>query len=289
MVADGGVVRLVGEGPRRPGANIRPAGQDFRAGALLVAAGVRLSPALVGLVAAGGHGEVRVHRRPRVALLATGDELVPPGTAPAPGQIVSSNPVMLAGQLAAVGAELVDCGIVPDRAEALAGALRAAAASADLLVTIGGASVGDHDLVAPVLRACGGEVDFWKIALRPGKPLLAGRLGGTRLLGLPGNPVSAFVCAVLFLLPLVRRLQGETQCLPEERLAAAAVVLPANVPRRHYLRARLMHGEGLVCVEPFARQDSALLSLLAAADALLVRPEGAGPVAAGSSVPVIRL
>ncbi|WP_448581276.1 molybdopterin molybdotransferase MoeA [Thermaurantiacus sp.] len=289
MAAEGGMVHLVGEGPRGPGANIRPAGQDCRAGAPLVEAGARLSPAQVGLLAAGGHGEVRVHRRPRVALLATGDELVPPGAAPGPGQIVSSNPVMLAGQLVAVGAAPVDCGIIPDRAGALARALREAAEAADLLVTIGGASVGDHDLVAPVLRACGGEVDFWKIALRPGKPLVAGRLEGTRLLGLPGNPVSAFVCAVLFLLPLVRRLQGETHCLPEETLAAAAVDLPANGPRRHYLRARLTPGAGLPLVEPFARQDSALLSVLAAADALLVRPEGAGPVAAGSSVPVLRL
>lgn len=290
MVTEGGVVRLAGPGPRGPGANIRSAGQDCRAGDTLVGEGIRLAPARLGLLAAGGHAEVRVHRRPRVALVATGDELVPPGVAPGPGQIVSSNPVMLAAELATAGAEVDDRGLVPDRADALEATLRAAAGSADLVVTIGGASVGDHDLVAPVLRAAGGTVDFWKIALRPGKPLLAGRLGGTRLLGLPGNPVSAFVCTLLFLLPLVRRLQGEARCLPAEEPALAACDLAANGPRRHYLRARLRPGAGgLPLVEPFARQDSALLSVLAGADALLVRPEGDGPVATGATVPVIRL
>ncbi len=289
MAAEGGFVRLEGEGPRGPGANIRRAGQDCAAGAPLLAAGTRLGPARLGLLAAAGHAMVPVRRRPRVALLATGDELVPPGTAPGPGQIVSSNGVMLMAQLAAAGADVADCGIVPDRREALAAALQTAAESADLLVTLGGASVGDHDLVGPVLRDVGGAVDFWRIALRPGKPLLAGRLGATPLLGLPGNPVSAFVCAILFLLPLVRRLQGEPDPLPREEPALAAADLPANGPRRHYLRARLEPGDGLPRVRPFDRQDSALLSVLAAADALLVRPEGDGPVAAGAPVPVIRL
>ncbi len=282
VVRDGHTARLTGEGPPRPHAHIRPAGQDFTAGDVLIGAGTRLTPPHLGLAAAAGHGSLPVVRRPRVTLIATGDELVPPGATPGPGQIVSANPAMLAALLRSAGAEVTDPGLIPDDRAALAAALKAA--DADLILTIGGASVGDHDLVVPVLRELGAELDFWKIALRPGKPLLAGRLNGTRVLGLPGNPVSAFVTALLFAVPLVARLAGRAHALPMERLPLASP-LPANGPRRDHLRARRT-GEG---AEPFARQDSALLSLLAQAELLIIRPAHAPAVTAGDMVDCIAL
>ncbi|MEI6486353.1 MAG: gephyrin-like molybdotransferase Glp [Sphingomonadales bacterium] len=282
-VAHGGdTAHLTGDGPPRLGAHIRGAGQDFAAGDTLIAAGTRLAPPHLGLAAAAGHGSLPVIRRPRVTLIATGDELVPPGTTPGPGQIVSSNPAMLAALLRSVGAEVHDPGLIPDDPGALAAALTAA--DADLILTIGGASVGDHDLVVPVLTHLGAQLDFWKIALRPGKPLLAGRLNGTRVLGLPGNPVSAFVTALLFALPLVARLGGRPHALPMERLPLAAP-LPANGARRDHLRARRTPAGA----QPFARQDSALLSLLAAAELLIIREAGAPAAAAGDPVDCIAL
>ncbi|WP_017669309.1 gephyrin-like molybdotransferase Glp [Sandarakinorhabdus sp. AAP62] len=282
VTRDGAVARLAGEGPLRPQAHIRPAGQDFAAGDSLIAASTRLSAAHLGLAAAGGWGALPVVRRPRVTLIATGDELVQPGKAPGPGQIISANPVMLTALLRAAGADVHDPGIIPDHRTALAAALQAAAA--DLIITIGGASVGDHDLVVPVLRELGADIDFWKIALRPGKPLLAGRLGGTRVLGLPGNPVSAFVTALLFAVPLVSRLGGRGHELPLQRLKLAAP-LPANGPRRDHLRARRTPAGA----EPFARQDSALLALLAQAELLIIREAHAPAAAAGDEVTCIAL
>ncbi len=282
VARDGDVARLNGEGPPRIGAHIRAAGQDFAAGDMLIAAGTRLAPPHLGLAAAAGHGTLPVVRRPRVTLIATGDELVPPGTTQGPGQIVSSNPAMLAALLRSAGADVNDPGLIPDDRAALAAALMTA--DADLILTIGGASVGDHDLVVPVLRDLGAELDFWKIALRPGKPLLAGRLNGVRVIGLPGNPVSAFVTALLFAVPLVARLAGRAHDLPIERLPLA-VPLPANGPRRDHLRARRTPAGA----EPFARQDSALLSLLAAADLLVIRPAHAPAAAAGAMVDCIAL
>jgi molybdopterin molybdotransferase len=199
----GSALRLTGDGPPRAGAHIRPAGLDFAAGDVVAPAGARVTPARIGLIAAAGHASVAAHRRPRVALLATGDELVPPGTRAGPDQIVSSNGVMLAALLAPY-ADVIDGGIVADTHAALATAI-AAHSDADVLITIGGASVGDHDLVKPVLEAAGASIDFWKISMRPGKPMLSGSLGAQRIIGLPGNPVSAFVCALLFVLPLLRR------------------------------------------------------------------------------------
>ncbi|WP_235927751.1 molybdopterin-binding protein, partial [Sandarakinorhabdus rubra] len=231
---------------------------------------------------AAGHGALPVVRRPRVTLIATGDELVPPGETPGPGQIVSSNPAMLAPLLRWAGAEVSDPGLIPDRADALAAALMAS--DADLILTIGGASVGDHDLVVPVLRQLGADIDFWKIALRPGKPLLAGSLHGRRVIGLPGNPVSAFVTALLFAVPLVARLAGRHHELPTERLPLASP-LPANGPRRDHLRGRRIEGRA----EAFARQDSALLSLLASAELLIIREAGAPAAAAGDLVDCIAL
>lgn len=282
VARDGDSAWLAGEGPAGPGAHIRRMGQDFAAGDRLLAAGTRLGPAQLGLAAAAGHGTLPVRRQPRVALIATGDELVPPGTMPGPGQIVSSNPAMIGALLRGAGAAVHDPGLVPDRAEALAAALTSA--DADLIITIGGASVGDHDLVVPVLRQLGASIDFWKIALRPGKPLLAGRLGPTPVLGLPGNPVSAFITALLFAVPLVARLGGRSHALPIEHLPLARP-LPANGARRDHLRARRA-GAG---VEPFDRQDSALLSLLAAADLLVIRPPHAPAAATGDLVPCIVL
>jgi molybdopterin molybdotransferase len=282
VAVEGGMVRLAGDGPPAPGAHIRRAGQDFRTGDPVAEGGDILTAARIGLVAAAGHGAVPVVRRPRVTLIATGDELVPPGTAPGPDGIVSSNGVMLAALLATAGADVTDAGIVPDRRDALAAAFDAAAG--DIIVTVGGASVGDHDLVVPVLREQGAEIDFWKIAMRPGKPMLSGRLGGRRVVGLPGNPVSAFVCAVLFLVPLVRRLGGRPAGLPHQTLRLATP-LAANGPRQDHLRGRRTSGG----VEAFARQDSALLSVLARADTLIVRPPGAPAAAIGEAVQCILL
>ena len=273
---------LTGEGPPRMGAHIRRAGQDFAAGALLLNAGAPLTPARLGLLAAAGHGSVPVIRRPRVTLIATGDELVPPGATPGPGQIASSNGVMLAALFAAAGAEVSDPGIIPDRRDMLASAL--SAADADLIITIGGASVGDHDLVVPVLRELGAAIDFWKIAMRPGKPMIAGRLGGTRVIGLPGNPVSAFVCALLFAVPLLRVMGGRLPDLQRVALPLANV-LPASGPRRDHLRARVVAGR----VDPASAQDSALLGVLAGADVLIVREVDAPPAAAGDMVDCIVL
>lgn len=276
------MARLAGEGPPRIGAHIRPSGQDFAAGDGLIAAGVRLAAAHLGLAAAGGWRALPVVRRPRVTLVATGDELVLPGEIPGPGQIVSSNPAMLSALLRSAGADVHDPGLIPDDRAALAAAL--SSANADLIITIGGASVGDHDLVVPVLRELGADIDFWKIALRPGKPLLAGRLDGTRVLGLPGNPVSAFVTALLFAVPLVSRMAGRAHDFPLVSLPLATP-LPANGARRDHLRARRTQAG----VEPFARQDSALLSLLASAELLIIREAHAPAAAAGEPVSCIAL
>ncbi|MBC7519607.1 MAG: molybdopterin molybdotransferase MoeA, partial [Sandarakinorhabdus sp.] len=279
---DGDIAALSGDGPPRLGAHIRAAGQDFATGDRLASAGDLLTPARIGLVAAGGHGGVPVIRRPRVTLVATGDELVPPGAVPGPDQIVSSNSVMLRALFESVGAIVDDPGIIPDRREALAAALLAA--DADLVVTIGGASVGDHDLVVPVLRDLGADIDFWKIAMRPGKPMLAGILNGTRVIGLPGNPVSAFVCAMLFVLPWLNRRGGRPEALPMRRLPLAAP-LAANGARRDHLRGHIIDGAAMA----FAAQDSALLGRLAAATLLIVRPPDSPAAATGELVDCIAL
>jgi molybdopterin molybdotransferase len=279
-----GMLRLTGDGPSSLGSHVRTAGLDFAAGDTLVAAGERLTSARLALAASGGHAEVPVRRAPHVVLLETGDELVPPGTTPGPDQIVSANGVMLAALLRAEGCRVTDGGIVPDRADALDAAL-AKAGAADVIVTIGGASVGDHDLVLPALQRAGADIDFWKVAIKPGKPIMTGTLGGAHVVGLPGNPVSAFVCAQLFLLPLVRALQGAARPLPVTVEARTATALLANGPRRDHLRGVV--AAGVVTVAE--RQDSSMLRLLAGANALLVRPEGASAVAAGEIVPVIPL
>jgi molybdopterin molybdotransferase len=249
---------------------IRPAGGDFAEGARL-AAPRRLRPADLALIAAMNTPLVAVARRPVVALIPTGDELVMPGEAPGPDQIVASNGFGLKAMLEAAGAEVRLLPIARDTPESLA-ACFALAAGADLIVTLGGASVGDLDLVQETAVAHGLAVDFYKIAMRPGKPLMAGRFNGTPLVGLPGNPVSAMVCGQVFLVPAVERMQGLPGALPETQPARLGGDLGPNGPRAHYMRA-LIQPEGAAwrCT-PFGRQDSSLLSVLAEANALLVRP-----------------
>jgi molybdopterin molybdotransferase len=283
VTRDGNTVTLTGDGPPRAGAHIRGAGLDFTVGHPVARAGKRVTPARIGVAAAAGHATLPVHRRPRVALLATGDELVPPGVAPGPDQIVSSNGAMLVALLGS-HSDVIDGGIVADTREALAAAILAYA-EADVLVTIGGASVGDHDLVQPVLREMGATIDFWRIALRPGKPMLAGTMGRMRVVGLPGNPVSAFVCATLFVVPLLRALGGDADPLPRTVPLRLSVDLPANGPRRDYLRAALESG----IVAPAAMQDSAMLRVLADSNVLIVRAPFAEATKAGAMVDCIVL
>lgn len=284
--AEGDGVRCLA--PVEPGRFVRPQGLDFAAGWVGLPAGRALDPRAIGLAAAMGHHWLPVRQRPRVGLLATGDELRWPGETPGPGQITSSNTAALAAMVRAWGGAPVDLGICPDRAEALAAAL-GGVAGLDLLVTTGGASVGDHDLVRPALDRAGLVLDFWKIAMRPGKPLAFGRLAGTPVLGLPGNPVSAVVCAIVLLRGAVRRRLGLAPELPEET-ARLAAPLPANDLRQDYLRASLEPGGGgPPLARAASRQDSSMQATLAHADALIVRPPFAAPLAAGAEVPVIRL
>jgi molybdopterin molybdotransferase len=271
------------------GSNIRTKGFDFRIGDALLEAGRRIGPREVSLAAAMGYGELPVRRRPRVAVLATGDELVPPGGSLGPGQIIASNHLGVSALAEANGAEARLLGIARDTRESLDAHI-AQAADADVIVTIGGASVGDHDLVAPVLEARGMALAFWKIAMRPGKPLMFGRLGQARVLGLPGNPVSAIVCTRVFLVPLIHALLGRPDRGQGLRPARAAVALEANGPRSHYMRATSRTGrDGVPEVTPVRSQDSSLLAPLALADCLLVRPLSAPAVPAGSPVSILPL
>ncbi len=259
-------------------AHIRPAGADFAAGAEL--AGPRLlRPSDLALLAAMNIAEVPVARRPVVALIATGDELVMPGEEPGPDQIVASNSFGLKALVEAAGACARVLPIARDDTASLT-AILGLAEDADLIVTIGGASVGDHDLVAQAAEAMGLQRAFYKIAMRPGKPLMAGRLSGTPMLGLPGNPVSAMVCGHIFLRPLLRAMLGLGRHPVPRRTAPLARDVAANGPREHYMRARLTEAG----IEPFERQDSALLTVLADADALLVRPARDGARSAGETV-----
>ncbi|MFN3524802.1 MAG: molybdopterin molybdotransferase MoeA [Paracoccus sp. (in: a-proteobacteria)] len=250
------------------GRHIRAAGNDFRAGDSL-SGGRRLSAADIGLLAAMNLPRIEVARRPVVAILAGGDELVPPGADPAPGQIISSNDLAVAALVTAAGGLPRILPLARDTLDSLRAGF-AAAADADLLVTIGGASVGDHDLIGQISAEQGLERSFYKIAMRPGKPLLAGKLAGMPILGLPGNPVSAITCAILFMQPLIRAMQGLAPTTATIR-ARLSCDLPPEGPRQHYLRAQLAPGDDLPVVTPFADQDSARLSLLARADVLMIR------------------
>ncbi|KPF87657.1 molybdenum cofactor biosynthesis protein MoaA [alpha proteobacterium AAP38] len=271
-----------------PGRWVRPAGQDFSVGDVGVRAGRRLTVRDLALTASMNVPWLRVRRRPRVSILATGDEVVMPGDTLAAGQIVSSNSLALCALVRQLGGEPVDLGIAGDSADSLS-TLVAAASGTDLLVTIGGASVGEHDLVRSVLGAAGLELDFWKIAMRPGKPLMFGQMHGVPMIGLPGNPVSALVCAWLFLRPLLLAMQG----LPsddEVRDAVLARDMGANDSRADFIRAKLStDGEGRLVAEPFPKQDSGMLSRLAWADCLILRAPHAPPVKAGDRVQVMPL
>jgi molybdopterin molybdotransferase len=270
------------------GKHIRRAGQDFTAGAELIAAGRRLTARDIGLAAAGNHPWLQVHRRPRIAILATGDEISLPGEAIAPGGIVSSNAHMLAAFVTAAGGEPVVLPIAGDDLAAIAAGADAAR-GADLLVTTGGASVGVYDLVQPGLQARGLALDFWKIAMRPGKPLMFGRLEHLPLLGLPGNPVSAYVCAVLFLGPAIARLSGQPGGAPETERARVTVAMKANDRREDYVRATLARGDYGWLVTPFSVQDSGMLTTLARANALIRRPAHQEALAEGDEVEILRL
>ena len=272
-----------------PGKFIRPAGLDFREGDTLLAAGRTLAMREIALAGAGGYGALPVRRAPVVAILSNGDELVPPGTVPGPNQIVAASAPGIAAYVRALGGVPHDLGIVRDEADAIGAAIdRATALGADVLVTLGGASVGDHDLVGKALAAKGMVLDFWRIAMRPGKPLMFGRLGATRVLGLPGNPVSSIVCAILFLRPLIGALLGRPLSDPSEP-AVLGVDVAANDGRQDYVRATMATGDGLPVVTPLPVQDSSMLAVLAAADCLLIRAVDAPAAKAGAACRIIRL
>ena len=267
---------------------IRARGADFSEGDILLRTGKRLTPRDLMLAAQMNHASLPVCRRPRVAVLASGDELVPPGGKPAASQIISSIPSALLAMLRAAGADPIFLGIARDTPESLAAHI-AVAEGADILLTIGGASVGEYDLVRQALEDAGFVIGFHKVAMRPGKPFMFGRRGGQRVLGLPGTPVSAVICAIIFLLPLVAALLGEDRPPVSAMRIALASPLPANGPRQHYMRARIVDMGGARAVEALPSQDSSLTAALAAADCLIVRPPNAPPAQAGEAVEVLPL
>jgi molybdopterin molybdotransferase len=274
------------------GRHIRTVGVDFKDGEILLQAGTRLGPVDIALAAASGHAEVAVARKPRVAILATGDELVQPGEAIGTDQIVASNSFAIGAFVRRSGGEPIDLGIATDDFAALeAAVLTARKVQADVLVTLGGASVGKHDLVRSALTKEGMELDFWRIAMRPGKPLIHGRLGDMLILGLPGNPASSIVCALLFLVPLLRALSGDP-CAADDPTEPAILGAPvaANGPREDYLRAKLGRGDGgLPVATPQDLQDSSLLGVFAQSQCLLVRPPLAPAAESGEACRVIKL
>ncbi len=288
-------VRDTGDGaievlePARLGRNVRKAGLDFSTGDLLLEKGRLLDPAALSLAASANYPEVPVVGRPLVAIVATGDELMPPGSELGPDQIISSNAYGVAAAARSVGARAIDLGIARDDREAIAALVRkAVAAGANVIVTLGGASVGDHDLVHDVLTAEGMTLDFWKIAMRPGKPLMFGRMGAIRCVGLPGNPVASLVCTQLFLKPLLARLGGRefSQDIRDARLAAP---MAGNDQRQDYIRAVVSGSTGSLSAEPFGVQDSSMLRLLADANGLIVREPFAPAAEAGDACKVLML
>ena len=275
----------------KPGRHIRRAGLDFKEGQVLLPRGHRLTDRDVMLAAGMSHPALPVHRRPKVAVLATGDELKAPGSELGPGEIVYSNGFGLMALARNEGVEVIDLGIVPDDVDATIAAIRRArGASVDVLVTTGGASVGDHDLVQRGLKAEGLELSFWRVALRPGRPIMNGRLGSMHVLGMPGNPVSAYVCSYLFLVPLIRRLSGRSDlCFPPDS-AILGCDMPQNDERADYMRATLAPGpNGTSVATPVKIQDSSMMAALAKADCLLVREPHQPAAKAGDRCVILRL
>ncbi|MEJ6593937.1 molybdopterin molybdotransferase MoeA [Parasphingorhabdus sp.] len=284
VAADGDIIRLTAEPSSEKGRHVRHKGGDFTQGSVGLPAGSLLNPAALGEAVIAGYGELSVGKQPRVAVVSTGDELVTPGSDTLAHQIPASNDVMLSAMLSGLTAETRSLSRIPDDMGMLCQTLESAK-DCDIIVTIGGASVGDYDLVGPAFRKLGAKIDFYKVAMKPGKPVMAGKLGSTVILALPGNPASAFVAATLFLLPLVRFMTGAARYLPDYQSAATTEALPAVGPRAQFLRAKV----GQAGISPFNSQDSAKLSVLAAANALLCRPAHADAADRGEMVPFIPL
>lgn len=281
----GDLLTLTGEGPEGRSAHIRRAGHDFAIGSMLAQPGMAIDARLIALAAMAGHGELPVFPKLRIAVLSTGDELVEPGQPlPSLAHIPASNGAMLAAMLSGLPADVTVLPLVPDRLDAIAEAL-AQNSTADIIVTTGGASVGDHDLVQPALIHQGGTVDFWRIAMRPGKPVMVGKLGDSIVLGLPGNPVSAYVTALMLLLPLVRTVAGFAEPLPTIQQAKAGVDFPSNGVRQDFMRTRFSDG----ALVPVSNQDSGALASLLVADALVIRAAHCGPTATGEPLDYIAL
>jgi molybdopterin molybdotransferase len=283
--------RVVVNQSEKSGRHIRRAGLDFKEGQVLLPRGRRLSDRDVMLAAAMSHPKLPVHRRPRIAVFATGDELKPPGSVLGPGEIIYSNGFALMALARNEGAEVIDLGIVPDQVEATVAAIRRAReAKVDVLVSTGGASVGEYDLVQRGLKSEGLELSFWRVALRPGRPMMNGRLGAMHVLGLPGNPVSAYVCAFLFLVPLLRKLAGRSDLTAPVESAVLGVDMPENDERADYLRATLAPGpDGTLVATPVKIQDSSMMAALAKADCLVVREPFESAAKAGSRCAILRL
>jgi molybdopterin molybdotransferase len=287
-VRDGDTVTV--QKPAAKGRNVRPRGIDFNQGEPLLRKGRRLTDRDLMLAAAMNYPTLNVHRRPKVAVLGTGDELVAPGSVPAAGEIVYSNGFALKALAREEGAEVGDLGIAPDRIEAIAASVRSARDwGADVLLTSGGASVGEHDLVQRALASEGLDLSFWRVALRPGRPMMHGRLGDMQVLGVPGNPVSSYVCAFLFLVPLIRCLAGRHDVDRAPQPALLGVDLPENDERADYMRATLKAGPEGPVATPLPNQDSSLMAPLAKADCLLIREPNAPAARLGSPCVILKL
>ena len=275
--------------PTDPGRNIRLSGLDFSEGDLILDAGRLLDPAALSLIASANHPDVEVVRAPLVAIIATGDELLLPGSTPGPDQIISSNAYGVAAIARSIGARVLDLGIAADSTDAISGLVQKALdAKADVIVTLGGASVGDHDLVHRVLTGLGMDLSFWKIAMRPGKPLMFGRLGETRCIGLPGNPVASLICSHIFLKPLLAKLGGRSH-VANIRDGVLDTPMPANDLRQDFVRAVARQTSDGLVVTPFTVQDSSMLRTLADANCAVIRGPFAEPAESGSACRVLML